>query len=194
MMFKVDKYFLQEQTENFSLDDLSDLYESTCKNPYESYSKLLLQKSKTPQEPLIDNLLIFSLLRQGRLSEANQAIKRAYLNYPNNLFAKLNYADLCLRTQQADKIPDIFPSLELADLFPNLTIPFSFFVGFTTMASRYFLTKKNFPTSDYYYSLAKKASPFHFSVVLLGKSISRKKKLHTFSQIFKLAFLTRNRL
>lgn len=58
--------------------------------------------------------------KTGELEEIDALIAENYKKYPDYIFAKLNYAELCLRKQRIAEIPVIFDNkFDLKLLYPK---------------------------------------------------------------------------
>jgi len=66
--------------------------------------------------PEVANLLTFAHIQNHRIVEAENLIKETYLNNPDYLFAKINYADQCVRKKNLDEVEKIFGTFALKDL------------------------------------------------------------------------------
>ena len=140
-------------------------------HPKTTYQEVLRVQAKTPNNPLLDNLLTFLHLQNKETKKAEALIIQSYNRYPNYLFAKINYADHCLRQKRLDQIPTIFPSFDLSKLFPKKKrFHVSEYRGFMTLACRYHCLIKKKALAQKYYDNAYMADPSHPSVILLEKN------------------------
>jgi tetratricopeptide (TPR) repeat protein len=161
-------------------------------DPKQAYCQALSWKEEKKNHPVLDNLLTFLHLQNRELKKAEELIVQSYQNYPDYLFAKINYADYCLRKKRKEEIPRIFPTFELSKLFPNKSsFHVSEFRGFMIFLSRYhrFIGEKK--EAQKYYEYAYAADPTHPSVVFLEKELSRGlkryKSLLLFLKFFRVA-------
>ncbi len=117
-----------------------DLLHEVQTYPQKTYEQVLEWKKQHPKNPLVDNLLTFAHLQNKKTDKAEELIVESYLNYPNYFFAKINYADQCLRKKKLDQIPLIFPNFDLSISFPQKAkFHVSEYRGFMILASRYHL-------------------------------------------------------
>src|SRR5689334_2005117 len=63
---------------------------------------------KYPNIPEVANLYCFVLLQLREIKKAETLIQDTFTKHPDYLFAKINYADQCLRKKESHKIPEIF--------------------------------------------------------------------------------------
>jgi tetratricopeptide (TPR) repeat protein len=161
-------------------------------DPKSTYKELLSWKEKVPENPLLDNLLTFLYLQNKEKEKAEELIISSYHKYPNYLFAKINYADQCLRRKKLDEIPKIFPCFDLLKLFPKKKkFHVSEYRGFMVLACRYHRLIKERELAKKYYENAYQADPAHPSVTLLEKNSFFKTKAYKsllfFQKFFKLS-------
>ena len=164
------KYFSKEEAKLFA-----ELVQNVQIYPKTFYQETLLWKEKHPNNPLVDNLLAFIYLQNKEKEKAEKLIEESYKKYPDYLFAKINYADQCLRYKKLDLIPFIFPSFDLSALFPEKSkFHVSEFRGYMTLMSRYHLLLKDKKTARLYYQYAYQADPSHPSLIFLEKQLVQK--------------------
>jgi hypothetical protein len=158
-----------------------DLLHEAQIHPKVAYKKTLdWQESKSDIKEL-DNLLTYLHLQNKQLVKAEELILASFEKYPDYLFAKINYADQCLRKNKLDQIPLIFPSFNLKELLPNKkSFHVSEFRGFMIFASHYHLEIKETALSRHYYENAKLADPLHPSVIFSEKTLFKKNILRDF--------------
>ena len=98
------KIFLQKS----DLNTFLTLYELAKKNPKKGKKEVEGLYNKYPNHPEILNLLASIYLSLGKMGKANRLIEENYRKNPDYLFAKINFADLLLRQNASETIPDIF--------------------------------------------------------------------------------------
>ena len=75
-----------------------------------------------PQTPQLYNYLTLAYSRLGKWDEVDEIIIKNYERHPEYLFAKSNYARLCLRDGNVEQIPAIFNhQFDLKLLYPKRT-------------------------------------------------------------------------
>jgi tetratricopeptide (TPR) repeat protein len=135
-----------------------------------TWKDALLQGSQN--NPWIDNLLAYLHLQNKQQKKAEALIVSSYQKYPGYVFAKINYADQCLRQRKFKQIPLIFPSFELKTLYPHKKrFHVSEFRGLMIIASRYHALIGDRSHALLYYQKAYQADPSHPSLVLLEKEL-----------------------
>jgi tetratricopeptide (TPR) repeat protein len=167
-------YFSKAEAKKFA-----ELLNEAQLEPQKTYQTVLEWKKKHPKNPIVDNLLAFSLSRNEELKKVEQLVTESYHAYPDYLFAKINYADQCLRKKKLDQIPLIFPSFDLKVLFPKKAkFHVSEYRGFMILASRYHLKIGQRQLAQKYYQNAYLADPSHPSLILLEKELRFKNLAH----------------
>lgn len=137
--------------------------------------------SKHGDVPEVVNMLTFAHIQNYRIAEAEKLIETTYLNYPDYLFARVNYADQCIRRKKSAKIKEIFPSFNLQELYPGKEVYHtSEFRGFLIMMSYYYLSQKNRERALHYFKTAKELEPNHPNVLYLEKKLNRVSLLKRF--------------
>src|ERR671923_87621 len=61
-----------------------------------------------PHVPTLYNYLSIAYPAAGDQEQATACVREAYRRHPQYLFAKVNYANLCLQQREVEKIPGIF--------------------------------------------------------------------------------------
>lgn len=141
------------------------------------YPHRVFEQVKAFQETHLDlpeaaNLLAYLYIKRKEIAKAEQLVQENYEKFPDYLFAKINYADQCLRKKQLHKIPEIFPSFHLKELYPEKKLfHFTEFRGFMVTLGLYYLGIKNKKMACLYLDYAKEADPDHSSVKLLEKKL-----------------------
>lgn len=96
------------------------LYYLTRENPRKAINRLNQLKQQYPNYPRIYNYLAnaFSFLRDTK--KVIEVVEENYRKNPEYLFAKINYAEICLHRGEIDKIPIIFnDKFDLKMLYPH---------------------------------------------------------------------------
>jgi tetratricopeptide (TPR) repeat protein len=177
----LSKHFSKKEKETFSR-----LLQAAQVEPKKVYKEIIAWDKKAPE---LDNLLTYLYLQHKQVRKAEILTRQSYENYPDYIFARINYADQCLRKNRLDKIPEIFPCLSLKELFPQRrSFHVSEFRGFMTLMSHYHIKLKNIPLAIEYYQKAVEADPAHPSIIFLEKKLFPKGVLKKFfHKILKLA-------
>jgi len=154
-----------------------DLYTRAQENPKKVKKETQDFLCNHPGHPEILNLLSFICLQTRDTKQANRLIRENYTKNPQYLFARINYAQLCLTRKQGQKIPDIFnKKYNLPNLYPGkTTFHVSEFRGFMVVMGLYYLTLGKRQTAEGYHYLAYRVDPNHPNTKSLEKKLYHKK-------------------
>lgn len=195
-MKQIDHYFISyDPMPTEGLATLSEqarkeydhLYEKSLRAPKEMLPSILNFQTKYPHLPEIENLLAVIHLYLKQIDKVETLIEESYKKFPNYLFAKINYADQCLRKKKIDLIPSIFNNtFSLSDLYPlKSCFHISEFRGFMVFMGLYHLALNQKQDAGYYYNLAFEADPKHPSVLALQKKLQHRPFLIRIKDLFK---------
>ena len=123
-------------------DEFNRVSEIAEVNGAEAIPRLLELKQQYPL-PLIYSCLAIAY---GRVDpeKQKQVIHENYQKNPKNIFARCNYARLCLAENNPDEIPKIFANhFELKTLYPKrIQFHITEYTGLTSVICEYFIHKK----------------------------------------------------
>ncbi len=121
-------------------DRMNDIHDILRSNPKQAIKELLVLKESYPNAPIICNYLSVAYETTGNHKASREAIIENYHKYSDYLFAKVNYAQICLMDGDAEKIPEIFGGhYDLKQLFPKRNcFHVTEFAGFTGVMCAYF--------------------------------------------------------
>ncbi len=142
-------------------DRLQDLYEMLRENPKQVIEELLVLKENHPNVPRLYNFLSTAYEAIGNRTAAREIIIENYQQNPDYLFAKLNYAQICMMDGDAGKIPDIFDGkFDLKLLYPNRNcFHVTEFAGFTGVTCAYFAATGKQETAQLLYKSLLEVAP-----------------------------------
>lgn len=142
---------------------IDDLYELAQHHPTQAIPELERLVTTYPRVPTFSNYLSIAYLAAGDLEKTEACVRNAYRRHPQYLFAKVNYANLCLQKGEIDKIPGIFAhTFDLQQLYPHRTrFHLSEFTGFAWVMCRYFCAIGERETAALYYQMLKHVAPRH---------------------------------
>jgi len=141
---QVDRLYLQVQTQ-----------------PREAIVELNRLIERYPDCPKLFNFLGAAYGSIGNVARADQIARDSYERFPNYLFAKLTYADLCVSRGDLDEIPIIFNGKYDLSLFcPNRKrFHVTEAVGFMGVMGYYFLRKGDVEQAKTYHKILKELAP-----------------------------------
>ncbi|MCP5504556.1 MAG: hypothetical protein H7A41_05315 [Chlamydiales bacterium] len=170
------KQDLSHLKKSFSEEDLAtflDLYAKASENPRKVKKEVEIFKEKHPDHPEVLNLLTYLYLSCRKVRKADRLIEENYAKNPDYLFAKINFADLCLRQKKPQIIPDIFnKKFNLRELYPDKKMfHISEFRGFMVLMGFYHLSMGNKEAAEGYHYLAERVDPNHPGTKILEKKL-----------------------
>jgi tetratricopeptide (TPR) repeat protein len=142
---------------------IDDLYELAQHEPMQAIPELERLVTTYPHIPTFANHLSIAYLAAGDQEQATALVREAYRRHPQYLFAKVNYANLCLQQGEIEKVPGIFDhACDLKQLYPHRTrFHVSEFTGFAWVMCRYFCVINERETAALYYQMLKHVAPRH---------------------------------
>lgn len=104
------------------LNRLQQLRDMLRVNPQVAIDELLFLKEKHPKVPILYNYLAAAYDSMGDRGASREIAKENYQQNPKYLFAKINYAQMCIFDGNIDEIPDIFENkFDIKMLYPERT-------------------------------------------------------------------------
>jgi len=142
---------------------LDDLYELAQHGPRQAIPALERLVTTYPHIPTFFNHLSIASLAAGDQEQATALVREAYRRHPQYLFARVNYANLCLHQGEIGKISGIFDhACDLKQLYPHRTrFHVSEFTNFAWVMCRYFCAINERETATLYYQMRKHVAPRH---------------------------------
>lgn len=116
---------------------------------------------KYPENPKLYNFLAVAHNSAGNYKKAEELTRESFKRFPDYLFAKINYAQICLKNDEIDKIPSIFNNkFDLQMLYPQRNkFHITEFSGFMGVMGIYFFKKGDKERAKYYYDLLEQIAP-----------------------------------
>jgi len=142
---------------------IDELYELALHHPTQAIPELERLVTTYPHIPMLSNYLSVAYLHSGDLEKTDACVREAYRRHPQYLFAKVNYANLCLQHGESEKVPGIFDhAFDLKQLYPHRTrFHVSEFAGFAGVMCRYCCAIGEQDTALLYYQMLKQVAPKH---------------------------------
>lgn len=193
--WKQDLTHLKQSLKKEDLEVFLDLFDWAAERPKKAKAKIEALRLKYPIHPEILNFCSFIYLRLRKVKKADQFVVENYQNNPDYLFARINYADLCLRRKAYEEIPSIFKGkFNLKDQYPEKkTFHVSAFRGFMVVMGLYHLAIGEREKAICYHYLAHRVDPKHPNTKILEKKIYYlpfyKKLINNILNIIKSPFL-----
>jgi tetratricopeptide (TPR) repeat protein len=142
---------------------IDDLYELAQHDPTQVMPELERLIATYPHVPTFFNYLSIAYLAAGDQEQVTALVREAYRRHPQYLFAKVNYANLCLQQGEIGKVPGIFDhACDLQQLYPHRKrFHVSEFTGFAWVMCRYCCAIGERDTAALYYQMLKQVTPRH---------------------------------
>jgi tetratricopeptide (TPR) repeat protein len=139
------------------------LYDLAQQDPTQVIPELERLIATYPQVPTFLNYLSIASLAAGDQENATACVQEAYRRHPQYLFARINYANLCLQQGEIGKIPSIFDhTFDLKQLYPQRTrFHVSECTSFAGGMCRYFCAIGERDTAALYYRMLTHVAPRH---------------------------------
>lgn len=102
---------LKEKLKEDELKKYLELLEAVQKKPRSVYSEVKTFGEKHSDVAEVINLLTFAHIQNHRIAEAEKLIEDTYQKHPEYLFARINYADQCIRKKKLEMVEELFPPL-----------------------------------------------------------------------------------
>jgi tetratricopeptide (TPR) repeat protein len=137
------------------------LFHLTLSHPRDAIAELERFIERYPDCPKLFNFLGNACISIGDFDRASQITEESYKRFPNYLFAKLTYADLCVCRGDLDEIPVIFDGkYDLSLLCPNRKrFHITEAVGFMGVMGYYFMRQGEVERARPYYKILKSLAP-----------------------------------
>jgi tetratricopeptide (TPR) repeat protein len=162
-------------------DQMEDLVEKATRGSKEVIGTLEALIDKYPKVPKLYNFLSVAYSNLGNREQAKLWAEKNYLNNPEYIFARLNWAETCILEGNYEKVPEIFDhNFDIKAMYPARDVfHVTEVVGFMGVAGLYFAYTGKMETAEIFYRNLKKLAPDHpftkrLKKRLLFKSVMRK--------------------
>lgn len=124
-------------------DTVERLHDLAQRHPKQAIPELEALIQAYPRLPMLYNYLSVAYARIGGKQKAKEVIVRHYEQNPDYLFARINYAEICLQDEDYDKIGEIFDhKFDLKLLYPKRNrFHTSEYLGFMGVVAPYYVAK-----------------------------------------------------
>lgn len=137
------------------------LYYQSQREPRKAIPELRKLVKQYPDVPTLYNFLSVAYSQAGQPKKAEAVTRKNYERNPDYLFARLNYAELCLMRGDYDKIEEIFENkFDLKSLYPERDrFHVSEVAGFMGLAGVYFLETGERDAAEKYDEILQEIAP-----------------------------------
>jgi tetratricopeptide (TPR) repeat protein len=142
-------------------DAIDRLHHLAQRQPLEAIPELLEWIEKYPDVLQLYNFLSVAYSQSGQQEKAEEVILENYRRNPDYLFARLNYAEICLRKSDLDRVAEIFDNkFDLKMLYPKRKrFHISEVASFMGIIGIYFVEIGEPEAAEKYYDILKQIAP-----------------------------------
>ncbi len=152
---------------------MDQLYYQVHTHPREAIPKIKKLIEKYPDMPMLYNYLSVAYNRSGQQKKSEAVILEQYRRIPDYLFARINYAEICLHRREYEKIPEIFDhKFDLKLLYPERDrFHITEVVNFIGVIGLYFARTGNREAAQKYYDIIREIGPGYEATQMLKSEL-----------------------
>lgn len=137
------------------------LFYEVQRNPQQAIPKLLELKKSYSQVPQIYNYLAIAYSRVGDNEKAEAITEECIRRNPKYLFARVNYAEICIVKGEYEKVPEIFEhKYDLKMLYPKRKqFHITEFANFMGIMGLYFAVTEQREMAEKYHEILQDVAP-----------------------------------
>lgn len=149
------------------------LYELAQTQPRQAIGELLQWIEKYPDVPMLYNYLSAAYSREGKREKAEQTILENYQRHPDYLFARLNYAEICILRGDYEKVAEILDNkFDLKLLYPHRSrFHITEFTGFMRVVGKYYIGMGKRDRAETVYEVLRNVAPDNEATQLLREEL-----------------------
>jgi hypothetical protein len=148
------------------------LVERAQEKPREVVDEIEAFAKENDHFPEVLNLLTYVCAQKKQVKRVEELIGISFEKHPDYFFARVNYADQCLRRKKLDEFATVFPELSLKKVCPDQkTFHYSQYRGLMVLFGFYCLARGE--DAIPYLEAAKAIEPMHISVLTLERKIRK---------------------
>lgn len=142
-------------------DAIERLHDEAQRRPRETIPELLEWIEKYPRVPMLYNYLSVAYSLAGQREKSEAVVQENYRRNPEYLFARLNYAEICLAKGEYEKIGEIFEhKYDLKLLYPRRKrFHISEVANFMGLIGVYFYETGEREAAEKYYEILEQIAP-----------------------------------
>ena len=144
-------------------DEMQSLFEKVQQSPGSIIKRLEELITKYPKVPKLYNFISIAYSRLNDTVKSKHYVEENYLNNPDYLFAKLNYAEIFIIEGNHEKIPEILDNkFDIKALYPERDVfHISEVIGFMGIAGCYFAMAGYKKQAELFYRSLEDLAPGH---------------------------------
>ena len=169
-----DRPFVNPSIPKEVQDVIEELYEQTQNDPKRSIGRLEEFIGKYPTVPILYNYISVAYSNLNDKKMARYYIRQNYRHNPDYLFAKLNYAGMCIDEGNYEMVPEILDNkLEIKLLYPERDVfHISEVIGFNGIVGLYYAYAGMKKEAEIYCETIDKLDPGHPYVTSIRRFLS----------------------
>jgi tetratricopeptide (TPR) repeat protein len=142
-------------------DNIERLHYDSQRRPRKALPELLELVEKYPDVPVLYNYLSVAYSRTDQRKKAEEIVRENYQRNPDYLFARLNYAEICLAKREYEKVAEILEhKFDLKLLYPNRNLfHISEVANFMGLVGVYFFEIGEIEKAEKYYEILQEIAP-----------------------------------
>ncbi|MBM3333122.1 hypothetical protein FJY63_00510 [Candidatus Sumerlaeota bacterium] len=154
-------------------DEFDRLHDLAITDPRKAIEELPHWIERYPNIPMLHNYLSVAYSKIGARRELEQTVLENLRRNPDYLFARLNYADICMARGDYQKVAEILDNkFDLRLLYPHRKrFHISEFVGFMSVIGRYFIGIGERESAEVVYEALREIAPDDPSTRRLRKEL-----------------------
>ena len=166
--------------------EMESIFEQCQTAPKKVITRLEELIEKYPHVPQFYNYICGAHSQLGNKEKAKHYAEKNYQINPDYLFARMNYAEICIAEKQFDKIPEIFNNkYDLKILYPERnTFHITEVVSFLCIMGKYFAGIDDVEQANVYHNILQELAPKHPFTKSLGRYISLRPMRKKISGLF----------
>ncbi len=144
-------------------DEIRIIYEIIRTKPAEGIKRCKKLMDEYPNIPVLFNYLSVGYMKIKDRQASEEIVEETYRRFPNYLFARCNYANICLERDEVNQIPKIFQGkYDLKALYPKRNeFHISEFISFASTMAMYFDKIGKRDAAELYFDILNKIEPRH---------------------------------
>ncbi len=144
-------------------DEIEQLHHLSQFRPRKAIPKLRGLLKRYPHIPILYNYLGVAYSHTGQHEKTKAVALKNYQRNPDYLFARINYAQLCLVEGDYEKVAEIFEhKFDLKQLYPSRNrFHISEVAGFMGLIGVYFFEIGEREAAEQYYAILQQIAPHH---------------------------------
>jgi len=165
---------------------MENIFEQLEKSPGTMIERLKELIRNYPDVPKLYNYISIAYSNLGDQEKSNYYVEKNYQNNPHYLFAKLNYAEICMAKGDFDKVPEILENkFDIKALYPEREVfHVSEVAGVMGIAGFYFASIGNTEQAKLFYNGLKQLAPGHKYTKRLKRYLFLKSVKKVFNRMF----------